>query len=250
LFFGKKSIQLPSFTTFLGLFTTKPFKESDISSFIQTIPNEYQLVNITLDKLNIDKFSSSNSFISYENAFELDIIRSYHLLQNQFETDLKEKISNSEKTKVNIVSGIQLIDLLQLHIANSELSSLKLKDNQIKQLRNLGLNSFRYGSGELIGAYDSKNTLCAASLFVSSHNKAHLIFYAQNKMAVKFNILDQIIDFFIRKHSEKNITLSLFNNTCKHIDFRSFGAIPIKYPKLQYNRLPIYLKPLKKIFSS
>ena len=247
LFLGVKTLQNPAFSPFLGIFSSKPFNQSVILNFISAIPKDFRHLNLILNKLNIDKNDSLSYFNNYEKAFELDIIRSYPILQKNYDSELKNKLINAEKTKVNIVSGIQLIDLLQLHMNNSDLSSLSLTDNKVKQLRNIGLNCLRNSSGELIGAYDNKNTLCATALIVSSHNKAHLVFYAQNKFAIKNNVLEQIIDFFIRKHSEKNITLSVFNNINKHINFGTFGSTSVKYPELLINRLPIHLKPFKNL---
>ena len=244
-FWGLKTIQTPTFSAFLGVFSTKPLNETIMLDFIKAIPSEYKYLKLALNKLN-----NSSQLIDYfkvfENAYELDIIRNYSLLNENFTTAFKEKLLNSEDDTVNIVSGIQLIDLLQLYMSNTDLSNAKLRDFEVKQLRNIGLNAIRNGAGELIGAYDKDNMLCVAALFVSSHNKAHLIFFAQNIHAQKQNLIEQLVDFFIRKHSEKNITLSLPRTVYKQLDCSPFGAIHVQYPLLLVNRLPLHLRLMKK----
>lgn len=238
---GTPIIYKPTFSTHLGIFSTQPFDNEVLKNFIASIPNEYKHVQLVLDKFNIGKIEISKNF-GFEQTFELDLISNYQQIKELYNNFLKEKLEIIENSKLNMVGGIQLIDLLQLYVANPNFSSHKLNEAKLKQLRNIGLNCLRNNAGEIIGAYDSNNNLCAAAIFLSSHNKAHLVFHVQNKFALKNFVLDFLVDYFIKRHSEKNLTLSVPKICATGIDFQLFGAIPVSYPKLYINKLPVHLE--------
>ena len=239
---GTPTIYTPTFSSHMGIFSTQPFEPNILNNFIKSIPNDYKHIDLTLDKLNFSKTDQTSKYLSFEQAYELDLIRNYQKIKNQYNNQLIEKLDIIENSKLNMVGGVQLIDLLQLYVANENYSSHKLNETKLKQLRNIGLNCLRNNAGEIIGAYDSNNNLCAAAIFLSSHNKAHLVFHAQNKYAYKNFILDYLIDYFIKRHSEKNLTLSI-NRFCSNgVDFKLFGGLLTSYPKLKINQLPSYLK--------
>jgi predicted aldo/keto reductase-like oxidoreductase len=65
----------------------------------------------------------------------------------------------------------------------------------------------KYKVGQIYGAYTRENTLCAAALFVWSHQKVFLLLFGFDKIGKKEQALEVLIDEFIKLHAEQNLTL-------------------------------------------
>lgn len=238
---GKNAV-MPEFIGCLGIFSKFPLTSEITEQFLKAIPQEFRYIHILLHKYLNSTLLNFGLKENYKKAFELDLIRNYSHISNHYSNFLKEILNSYERKQYNLVAGIQLMDLLQLHNDNASFSSTKLSNDQLKVIRKLGLLCLRLNSGDIIGAYNNQNLLCAAALFISSHNKAYILFSAQTRLASKENVWLYILDYFIKKHSEKNLTLCIFEKVETKSVLRLFGAISTKYPVLQINKKPWYLK--------
>jgi hypothetical protein len=150
--------------------------------------------------------------------------------------------------KLTIISGIPSYDLIGLYIRNPLISAFKLSDTELNTLRIIATSAIKSGIGELIGIYDTNNNLCTCGLFITANQKSHLVFFAQNAEARQNRLLYLVIDFFIKKQSEKNTTLCLYqsNQNCKIYDYKNLGAGLYHVPHVIINKLPWYLRSVIK----
>ncbi len=245
-FFGFKIFTQSKFVYFSGIYSNLLIDKHLTERFLSKLPKELTNININLNKYN--RIDESNSIVAgKKNIFELDIIRKYTFLRNQYHPWLEKTLQKIEKNNINIISGIQSNELVNLHLKNSKYSFFSLKESEIKKFRLLTSITLRNNTGEIIGAY-SNNVLQAAAVFVSSHNNVHLLFYAQTRNGFKSKLLYSIVDFFIKKHAEKNITISVYptGRLSKYFDLKMYGAQLTEHFCLYQNCLPWYLKHILK----
>ena len=90
----------------------------------------------------------------------------------------------------------------------------------------------RYKAGEIYGAFTKNNELCAVALFATAHNKSIYLVGTSSKSGIKNKAMFLLIDDFIKKNSEHNITLDFEGSRIEGIArfYRGFGAIESKYP--------------------
>ena len=113
--------------------------------------------------------------------------------------------------------------------------SKALKKKEADNLRLLSAVSLRRKLGEIYGAFNNKNRLFAAVLFISSHYKTYIVYAVQTKDAQKKKAIYGLIDHYIKTHSEKALTLDFsgLNNMPPEF-FESIGAT--EYPYYILNR--------------
>jgi hypothetical protein len=273
----------PDFIHHLGIFSQLPLSSEILMNFISAIPSEIKYFELYYSKLClipptifneyesksvfpkhkikcsslVKKISLSDSFdlkpgfkvSEYRTAFELDLIRNYQYMYNKYTPELKEKLTYSKNFNFNIIGGIHLQELIDLYLKNKQFTGLNLSKNKLKKLQSIGSHCINSGAGEITGAYDNENKLCAAALFISSHNKTFMVFMAQNKLTGKNFVLEYLIDSYIRKHSEKNITLCLYNYGKNNVNYDCFGALRCTYPALMINKFRGLMKLLPLLFT-
>jgi hypothetical protein len=92
------------------------------------------------------------------------------------------------------------------------------------------------------------NELVASCVFFFSHGRSYYILVGNHPNGKTIGASHMLIDAFIKDHAgEKNI-LDFEGSDIRNLAFfyNSFGAENEIYPALKINRLPFYLKWLKK----
>lgn len=174
----------------------------------------------TENKFFLNHSSKSKTFYSRK----LDLIRPYKQFSNNYNKFTIKQLYDSESSKIFFNTGI-------LPNGITLLSSLTktLKKKEIDALRRLSAVSMRKNLGQIYGAFNENNRLIAAILFISSHFKVNIIYAVQTKEAESKKALYGLIDFYIKQHSEKALTLDFFG--MRHFSenfFSETGAV--KYP--------------------
>ena len=98
------------------------------------------------------------------------------------------------------------------------------------------------------GVFSTENKLFASAVFLFSHNRAYYILVGNHPEGKATGASHTLIDAFIKDHAEKNMLLDFEGSDIPNLAFfySSFGATLETYPALKINRLPFYLKWMKK----
>jgi hypothetical protein len=98
------------------------------------------------------------------------------------------------------------------------------------------------------GIVSAQNELLASCVFFLSHNRAYYILVGNHPNGKTIGASHALIDAFIKDHAGKNILLDFEGSDIRNLAFfySSFGAGNEIYPAIKINRLPFYLKWLKK----
>jgi len=243
--YGIQYLYQPFFTQQLGVISTTVLNSNIVSDFIKAIPKHYKFYEINLNTFNkLDDFEiAKKTNITYE----LDLIQPYQKLAENYAQNTKRNIKKAISSKVSITNGIQpnqLIDLFSKNISEKVPELNKVHYNIIRKIMAVSL---RFKIGELYGAYDSNNNLCGGAFFIRSHNKSIFLFSATTPEGKENGGMFLLIDSFIQKHSENNLTLDFEGSNIEGLArfYSSFGAKSCEYFSLQKNMLPWYYKIFK-----
>lgn len=241
--FGFNYLYQPFLTAQLGIFG-KSLSPELIKQFIQQIPASFRLVEISLNSNNLEGVPADA------------IVRSNYILdlQNPYNTLCSNYRENIQR---NIKKSIQLGCIVQKDF-DAELV-IKLAVEQMKTQGNDGgenVDRFRKlyqllkqkQMATTYGIFSPQNELLASCVFFFSHNRAYYILVGNHPDGKNTGASHALIDAFIKNNAGKNMLLDFEGSDIPGLAnfYSSFGAIKEMYPALKINRLPFYLKWLKK----
>ena len=233
----------PLFTQQLGVFSYKKLNSKIIEEFINAIPKKYKFFEINLNTFN--NISNNKYKITQKVTHELDLIRPHEKLVQNYSTNTKRNINKAKKNDLKVFRKIPVKEFIAFKQRNS---IIPLKEEDYSVLKNIISISIFYTVGELYGVYNSDNQLCAAAFFIKSHNKVIYLVSASSEEGKQKRAMFLLIDTFIKKNSQKNLTLDFEGSNIESIArfFKGFGAKPCFYQSVKKNKLPFFIKLFKK----
>ncbi|MBI4646940.1 MAG: hypothetical protein HY738_10200 [Bacteroidia bacterium] len=244
---GIEFIYQPLFTQQLGIFSTIKLNPELVDKFLQAIPEKYKLIwqNLnTYNKAQNPGFSNTSQI-----TYALDLIYPYKFHYSRFSTNTKRNINKAQNTKISVSFGLTPKALVNLIRQNVGLKLKFLKESDYNRIYNIIMFALRNKFGLLYGAYTPENELCAAAFFIQSDNKAIFLFSASNKQGIKNKAMFLLVDEFIKKNCESNLTLDFEGSKIEGLArfYSGFGAKPYYFQQIKRNNLPWYLKMFVRI---
>ncbi|MCF8370066.1 MAG: hypothetical protein K9H64_00500 [Bacteroidales bacterium] len=239
-------LRQPSFAQQLGVFSTSRLDKNKVETFLKAIPKEFKYVEINLNIYN--RLENSGLKTKNNTNYELDLIKPYEKLQKSFSTNTKRNIAKAHKSNISIVEGVTSNDLITLFKNNVGDTRNNFSSGHYDTLRRLISFCTRFRFGEIIGAYTAENNLCAATLFVYSNQKGIYLVSVSTPEGIEKRAMFCLIDHYIQKNSERNMTLDFEGSNIESIArfFKGFGATACEYQSISINRLPWPLRWMKK----
>lgn len=245
--FGISYLYQPVVSQQLGVFAIKKLDFEIVDTFLAAIPVKFRLIEISLNSFNKSDNKDFSQIIN--STYQLDLIKSYKILYKAYSTNTKRNIKKAISNKLNIIGSPSINDVIDLLKKDNSQINKGFKDEDFIILRKLISSAIRYKSGMLVGAYDEFNNLCAAAFFITSHNKSIFLLAVSDDNGKKERAMFLIVDDFIKRNSEKNLTIDFEGSNIPGVArfYSGFGASACKYISLRRNKLPFPLKMLKSI---
>ncbi len=246
-----KILQQPLFAQQLGVFVQhisliNNFKE--VSSYLM---QKFSYINMQLNKYisqELIAFEKKSKILTKVN-YELDLIPPYDYLWKNFNDNTRRNIIKSRKenidVKVNQINTETFVNFIRKNL-NENVKDLKEKDYQ--KITEIVSFTRKNNISKLYSIHNSHGAIIATALFVFSHKKAYYLFASNNTEGKNKRAMFLLLDEFIKKHSENNIILDFEGSMIPGIArfYGSFGAVATNYSNWIYNKLPIYLRLIKK----
>ena len=241
--YGINYLAQPFFTQQLGVFSTKKMDEELITRFMLAIPPKFKYIDLKLNTFNL--FNHPGFQVTRNVTYEMDLIQPYNQLYRKYAENTKRNLKKAMQNKVYIVKGLSANSLINL---KKEYAIHKLTESNYNTIRKIMSFALRRRIGYLYEAYTRENTLGAAAFFLVSHNKAIYLFAGSSEMGKENRAMFMLADHFIRENAEKNLTLDFEGSNNKNVArfFAGFGAHPCQYLSVKSNRLPWYLRMVKR----
>lgn len=239
--FGIKYIYQPLFTQQLGVYGSQPVSQALLKTYFNTIPPYLKYIDYNLNYTNF--FSNDFKGISNKVNFELNLNHCYSHLKSGYSRNTARNLKRCIQY-VEILENIKVQDLVKLKRENAirrrSLAYYEWLSCFIHHLVNLGYGSL---AGVMFG-----NSLCAAALFVTYNKRIYYLIPVSNKTGKEKRAMFAIIDYYIHKYSEKDLVLDFEGSNIPGIArfFEGFGAVPKSYPSIKINRLPWWIRCIKK----
>ena len=240
--YGIHYLYQPAFTAQLGVFG-KTLNYQLINSFINSIPNKFKLTEICLNSGNTlehgDEFILRTNYVLSLNRLYEDLVAGY---RENHQRNIKKTIQAGYTVKKDI--AVEEI----IRINKEQINAGKLPAEDYEHFKNLFYLLQQKQLAETYAIVNAQNSIMSSCVFFYSHNRAYYILVGNTPDGKTIGSSHALIDAFIKDNAGKNLVLDFEGSDIRNLAFfySGFGAKEVLYPFLRINKLPFYLKWLKK----
>jgi lipid II:glycine glycyltransferase (peptidoglycan interpeptide bridge formation enzyme) len=240
--YGVSYLYQPFLTAQLGVFGNN-LSSSFVESFIDAIPSRFRLTEMSLNRDNI---TDNLTDLSLRSNYVLDLSPSYEVLYNGYRENIKRNIRKATQLGCKTVTGFDAEKVIALALEQMRDYDKVVKEN-VAQFRSLYHLLQQKGMAVTYGI-ELNRKLISSCIFFFSHQRAYYILVGNHPDGKTVGASHMLIDAFIKDHAGKKLLLDFEGSDIRNLAFfySSFGAKLENYPFLRINKLPFYLKWLKK----
>jgi len=241
---GIRYLYQPFLTAQLGVFG-KNITPAITDNFIQSIPASFRFIDILLNSNNFS--ADPNTVQSQKNNYILALNKPYGELYQQYRENIQRNIKKAGQLGCTVQKDIDAEKVIGLAVAQMKSQGHSVTEN-IERFRKLYTELQRRKMAATYGVFSSQHELLASCIFSFSHNRAYYILVGNHPASKNTGASHALIDAFIKEHAEKKMLLDFEGSDIPSLAlfYSSFGAVNEVYPALRINRLPFYLRWMKR----
>ncbi|MBN2682934.1 MAG: hypothetical protein JXR58_10535 [Bacteroidales bacterium] len=229
----------------LGLFSSITLSNKIIEEFFKKVSEHYSYINIQINSFHKEKIP--DLIYTERKNYELPLNQSYEDLFSGFSNNHKRNIKKAKEAGAQIEKDLSIDKLIALYkeTRGKEMKHSKADYQTLEKL----INSFLSNkSAEIMSVNLPKIGFCAGAVFVRSCKRSVFLFSATGIEAKKNGAMHFLIDNYIRNNSKEDIILDFEGSNQESLArfYAGFGANCTEYYKLSKNKLPGFLKLIKK----
>lgn len=242
---GIRYLGRPPYCQQLGLMSRIPVTLSRINAFLAAIPEDIRLADMPFNEGNMKIPGLDQSiFLSRPN---------YLLLLNKPWPDIRKGYAtntrrNLVKAEANDVLANRIQDMDELIVLKWDNAFARLDSGYRTVLRSIWAHLQENNEAEIVGVRDSKGKLIAGALFVHFKNRWTYLLSASSASGKDSRAMFTVVDHFITNHAGEPVVLDFEGSVLPSVArfFAGFGASEHAYPHLHINRLPGWLRWIKR----
>ena len=218
--------------------------KADVQAFIKAIPAQFRYIDIYLNSANISSFDKDS--VQLRDNYILNLNQSYENLYAAYRENIRRNIKKAKQAGCSVVKDFDVETVINLASTQMYLHDKNVEENigrfrRLYKLLHAEHKATTYGislHGEVI----------ASCVFFYSHQRAYYILVGNHPNGKTIGASHALIDAFITDHAGQVLLLDFEGSDIRNLAFfySSFGATQEIYPALKINRLPFYIKWLKK----
>jgi len=230
----------PAFTAQLGVFAKK-IDETLLKAFLQHVPKKFRYWDFSLNYGN--NYNIADYPFFQRSNFVLNLNASYHDLNDQYRENIKRNLKKAATYKCSCKKNIEVGQIIGL----AEQQSHSLTERDYQRFANLYALLEHKNVATTYGIYSNDNLVSSAAFFFS-HSRAYYILVGNHPNGRTIGASHQLIDSFIKEHANQKLILDFEGSDIRNLAFfySSFGGLEEKFTAIRLNRLPGFLKWLKR----
>ena len=242
--YGIHYLYQPFLTAQLGVFG-KTLNAELTEAFLKAIPAKFRYWDISLNHENV--FVSDNFKLRQRSNYVLDLNKPYENLYKDYKENIQRNIRKAEQAGCTVQKDFDVKKVIELALRQMKNYTKESADN-VERFRNLYQILHQQQKAITYGIVSAQIKLLASCVFFFSHNRAYYILVGNHPDGKTLGASHALIDAFIKEHAATNMILDFEGSDIPSLAlfYSSFGAVAEKYSAIKLNRLPIYLKWMKK----
>jgi lipid II:glycine glycyltransferase (peptidoglycan interpeptide bridge formation enzyme) len=241
--YGIQYLYQPFLVAESGVFG-KTVTEKMYEDFITAIPSKFKYINIPLNRGHISSIPSDYSLLRLNHL--LDLNKSYEQIYSSYNENTQRNIKKAMQAGCTVQKDFSVEKVIELAVEQMKSHDKEITEN-IERFLKLYTLLHQKQMAITYGIFLEKIVL-ASAVFFYSHNRSYYILVGNNPAGRTTGASHSLIDAYIKDHAGKNLILDFEGSDIRSLAqfYKSFGATEIIYPQLKMNRLPFYLRWLKR----
>ena len=242
--YGIAYLYQPFLAAQLGLFG-KDVTIDLLKAFLDAIPPKFRYWDFYLNAGNV--FDIAGYHLYQRRNYVLDLGKSYDDLYNDYRENIRRNIRKAEQMGCRPVKGFEAEKVIALAVEQMRGYTKESAEN-VARFRELYTELHRKGMATTYGIESANNQLIASCIFLYSHNRAYYILVGNHPDGRTIGASHALIDAFVKDHAGRNMLLDFEGSDIRNLAFfySSFGAREENFAGIKLNRLPFYLKWMKR----
>lgn len=229
-------VYYPPLIAQLGVFG-EHINGATVNAFLHAIPKKFRLWDFPLNPEN--SFASDFTLNKRVN-YVLRLDKSYGELRNNYRDNIKRNVKKAQAAGCVAAEGIGVneITALATEFAPNPPAGFDAFEALVRNNRSI---SKTYG-------IFLKEKLLASAVFLFDKSRAYYILVGNHPDGRTIGASHMLIDHFIQQHAGQNLLLDFEGSDLRNLAFfySSFGAAVEYYPTIYLNRLPFWLRWMKR----
>lgn len=242
--YGIAYLYQPFLTAQLGVFGND-ITPKLLEVFLQAIPSKFRYWDFYLNHKNVFQLNGFHLYPRKNYVLNLDI--PYEDLYKNYRENIRRNVRKAEQLGCKPIMDFDVEKVITLAVDQMRTYTKESSDN-VERFRKL--YSYLHSRKQAInyGILSAKDELIASCIFVFSHNRAYYILVGNHPDGRTIGASHSLIDAFIKDNASKKMLLDFEGSDIRNLAFfySSFGAYEENYTAIKMNKLPFYLKWLKK----
>ncbi len=234
----------PAFTQQLGIFSAKKITEKETALFIKAIPAKYKYCEISF---NYGNHVNGNSATASKN-YLLSLGPEYEALHDAYSRSAIRNITKANNAGIIVRENIDPADIIQMHRERFG-DNIGANSNDYENFIALSRAMLQKKQCFTIGAYNTKQTLFAGSIYFLYKNRLTFILNGNTQESLHWGATHLLKDYTIKKFAGTRLILDFEGSDFESFArfYQQFGAKEIEYYQtVILNRLPFFIKFLKR----
>jgi hypothetical protein len=242
--YGISYLYQPFLTAQLGLFGKNVSAEM-LEAFLHAVPSKFNYWDFYLNHKNV--FALKDFHLYQRSNYILELDKPYEEIYKGYRQNIIRNIKKAEQTGCRPGKDFDAEKVIGLAIQQMRTYSNESKAN-VNRFRSLYQFLHDKQQATTYGIFSDKDELLASCVFFFSHNRAYYILVGNHPDGRTIGASHALIDAFIKDNAGKKMWLDFEGSDIRNLAFfySSFGATEEKFAGIKLNKLPFYLKWLKK----
>lgn len=242
--YGIAYLYQPFFTASLGVFGNM-LNAVLVNDFLKAIPTKFLYWDIYLNSAN--SFSLKD-FALYERVnYVLPLNDAYENLFANFRDNIKRNLKKAAQLNCVVKKDIPVDDVIAL-AKNQSKNFSPVTTDDFNNIKNIYQQLQQQKKAITYGSFLPNGELVASGVFFFSHGRAYYILVGNHPNGKTIGASHALINAFIKDYAGQNILLDFEGSDIANLAFfySSFGATAEKFAGLKLNKLPFWIKWLKR----
>ncbi|HVT87173.1 MAG TPA: GNAT family N-acetyltransferase [Chitinophagaceae bacterium] len=215
-----------------------------LEQFLKAIPQKFQYWDICLNQENV--FPIKHFPLFQRSNFVLALNKTYAELYNGYNENIRRNVKKSEQAGCVVQKNFQVEKVIELASEQMKQFAHNSEDG-LERFHQLYPLLHQKGIATTYGVF-LKQQLMASCVILYSHHRIYYVLVGNHPDGKTIGASHAVIDAIIKDHAGKNLLLDFEGSDIPSLAFfySSFGSVEEKYAAIRLNRLPFYLKWMKR----
>lgn len=241
--YGIRYIYQPLFAAQLGLFGNG-LSSQLLNEFFDAVPKKFRYWDFTLNHANV--FALDQYPMQLRSNYVLNLDKDHSSLHSAYRENIRRNIKKALSYGCTTSTGIPVKDIINLTLQFS--ADRSVDPQSLQRFESLYETLHQKGLAKTYGVLSKEGQLLSSCAFLFSHKRAYYILVGNHPNGRTLGASHLLIDAFIKDHASQPLLLDFEGSDLRNLAFfySSFGASEEKYASMKLNRLPWFLKWMKR----